>query len=239
MAFIPEELISSYNIKKPEIRMENDIVELLEREKLSDDMKVKLLGQLIMRYQKTVHEPAKPMRVTVVKDEKERLLDGQPSGEENKNTPLNTDEDDIVMNDIFASAPRNFWKFIPMIVQKLKTRNYSWNDMGEMTVDSVPIKHSSIADFFSHLLRNKKTQKEPPHFDEFVRALREINLPTSWVGNKIVLQRLKPRVTIPLHTESPDMSDSSNQEETPILPTKRDREFETSSSLSSKIWKKY
>ena len=73
IALIPEELVSSYHLQKPEIRLEDEIENLLERGKLTDDMKVKLLSQLIMRYHKTVNEPADPVRVTFDGEEKKKF----------------------------------------------------------------------------------------------------------------------------------------------------------------------
>lgn len=68
VALIPEELVSSYQLQKPELRVEDDIVQLLEKNKLPDDMKVKLLSQLITRFYKTVHEEPKPVKVSIEAD---------------------------------------------------------------------------------------------------------------------------------------------------------------------------
>lgn len=69
IALIPEVLVSSYQLQKPEIRVEDQIDDLLEREKLTDDVKVKLLSQLITRYQKVIHEPAESVHVTFEDEE--------------------------------------------------------------------------------------------------------------------------------------------------------------------------
>ncbi|GFQ65917.1 uncharacterized protein TNCT_575081 [Trichonephila clavata] len=94
---------------------------------------------------------------------------------------------DPILKDIITSSPRSYVKYIPSIVEKLITRGYSWNKYGEMTRDNLPIKDSRIVDFFSYLLRNIKTQTEPVHFQIFLKAIREINIPHSWVGNKKLL----------------------------------------------------
>ncbi|GBM05501.1 hypothetical protein AVEN_94784-1 [Araneus ventricosus] len=74
MALMPPELFSAYYQQKPEIRLEDELSKLLDREKLPDDMKVKLLSQLVARYQKTMHEPSEPVRVSVVDKEPEKNL---------------------------------------------------------------------------------------------------------------------------------------------------------------------
>lgn len=65
VALISEELVSSYYLQNLEIRIENDIQALIEKSNLPDDLKVKFLGQLITRYNKTVHTPPDPIRVIV------------------------------------------------------------------------------------------------------------------------------------------------------------------------------
>lgn len=187
MALISEDLLTSQHLRKPEIRIEDDMVELMERGNLPDDMKVKLLSQLIMRYQKSVHEPPEPVRVTIA-DNKTVVT---PNKDETSADTPSIITDDKIMKDILASSPRPYWKYIPMIVDKLKTRMYSWNENGEFTVNNAAVKNSSVADFFSYLLRNVKTQKQPIHFEKFLRAIEEINIPVSWIGNKNVMRLLK------------------------------------------------
>ena len=65
IALIPEELVSSYQLQKPELRLEDNIDLMLEKAKIPDDQKIKLLSQLITRYHKTVHEPPEPVRVSM------------------------------------------------------------------------------------------------------------------------------------------------------------------------------
>lgn len=183
VALIPEELVSSYKLQKPEIRLEDDIVKLLDQGKLPDDMKVKLLGQLVTRYQRTVHEPPEPVRVSIAENETSKATP-EP-------TPLIDNEKvDPVLKDILFSVPHNYSKFIPLIIEKLKTRGYGWNDIGEMTRNDLPIRHTRIADLFSYLMRNTKSVSEPQNFDVFFNAINEINIPRTWIGNKNILREL-------------------------------------------------
>lgn len=187
MALLPEELVTSHHMQKPEIRIENELTNLLDRETLPDDMKVKLLSQLMMRYKTVVHTPPEPVRVTIDDDK----ASNENSNTDNSNNQTENMDTDAILKDIIASSPRPYWKFIPMIVEKLKTRSYSWNEYGELTANGVAIKNSKIADFFSFLFRNTKMQKQPMHFEIFLRALKEINIPHYWVGNKKLLDNLK------------------------------------------------
>lgn len=176
VALIPEELVSAYHLQKPEIRLEDDIDSLLERANLPNDMKAKLLSQLIMRYHKTMHAPPEPVPVSVTN---EKSTDSPSEKQDTRTEEI----DDKIYQSILLSTPKNYQKFIPMITEKLKTRQYAWNDKGEMTQDSSPIKGSSIVDFFSYTMRNSKHLEKPLFYNHFVNALREINIPRGWIGN--------------------------------------------------------
>ena len=64
IALIPEELVSSYQLEKAELRLEANIDLMLERANIPDDQKIKLLSQLITRYHKTVYEPPELFEIT-------------------------------------------------------------------------------------------------------------------------------------------------------------------------------
>ncbi|GBL71011.1 hypothetical protein AVEN_66925-1 [Araneus ventricosus] len=206
MALVPPEFLVGHRQQKPELRLEDELSNLLDRDQLADDLKVKLLSQLLTRYQKTAHEPSEPIRVSIV-DENEH-----PKITEDKileNVKADTEMDSI-LKDIITSSPHSSVKYIPSIVEKLLSRGYSWNKYGEMTQDGHPIKDSSVVDFFSYLLRNTKTQTEPTHFRIFLKAIREINIPHSWVGNKKLFPFLKNKDdggTMKRSVSSPELDD--------------------------------
>lgn len=184
VALIPEELVSSYHLQKPEMRIEDEMESLLEKSKLPDDMKVKLLSYLITRYHKTMHAPPEPVPVSISND----LEQYQRRYREDS---VSTPESDSLLKDIIFTVPQRSQKYIPMIVEKLKSRNYSWNAWGEMTRDEKPIEGSKMVDYFSYIMRNGKTLREPRHFDSFLRAIKEINIPRTWIVNKKVLKYLE------------------------------------------------
>ncbi|GIY76946.1 uncharacterized protein CDAR_265161 [Caerostris darwini] len=97
---------------------------------------------------------------------------------------------DPILKDIITSSPRSYVKYIPSIVEKLLIRGYSGNKYGEMVQGNLPVKDSSIVDFFLIPFEEYKNL-EPNNFKIFLKAIREINSPLSWVGNKKLLSRLK------------------------------------------------
>lgn len=61
MALVPPELVSEYyQINKPEIRLEDSIIRILQQNEMPDDLRGKLLSQLIPKYQKSMQPPPPP-----------------------------------------------------------------------------------------------------------------------------------------------------------------------------------
>lgn len=197
MMLIPPELYGGYQQQQqrgPEIRLQEDISTLLDREQLADDAKAKILGHLITRYQKVTHEPPEPIRVNVVNDrvgEYPRRSDIREEEEEEEEEETPADEKDAIVRDILQSVPKTHAKFIPPILEKLKTRLYTWNDRGEFVDNDVPIQKSKIADFFSYMMRTSKKAVEPVNFKKFLYAIKEINIPISWIPNPKVIKLLQ------------------------------------------------
>ncbi|GFS48616.1 uncharacterized protein TNCV_769811 [Trichonephila clavipes] len=196
MVLVPLEFLIGHLAQNTELRLEDEVSKLLDREQLADHLKVKLLGQLLTRYQNIAREPSEPVRVSIVdENEHPRAVASQEMGEQFGDKMLENVKADMeldpIQKDIITSSPRSYVKYIPSILKKLKTRDYSWNKYGEMTRDNLPIKDSRIVDFFSCLFRNTKTQTEATHFQIFLKAILEINIPHSWVDSKIMLPLLK------------------------------------------------
>ena len=155
VALIPEELVSSYQLQKPELRLEDNIETLLEKANIPDDQKVKLLSQLLTRYHKTVHEPPEPVRVSM-------------DDERGKNYAVEKEDrqtaQDPIFQGIMATVSQRYSKYVPLIIEKLKTRDYSWNEKGEFLHGEQPIYGSSVIDFFNYVMRNVRAAKPPRDF---------------------------------------------------------------------------
>ncbi|GFX86062.1 uncharacterized protein TNCV_2403581 [Trichonephila clavipes] len=186
MVLVPPEFLIGHHAQKTELRLEDEVSKLLDREQLADHLKLKLLGQLLTRYQNIAREPSEPVRKSIV-DENEHpralniLVASQKMSEQFGDKKLGNvkadTELDPIQKDNITSSPLSYVKYIPSIVKKLITRDYSWNKYGEMTRDNLPIKDSRIVDFSSYLFRNTKTQTEPAHFQICLKAILEINIP--------------------------------------------------------------
>lgn len=181
MALIPEELLSSYQHQKPEVRIEDEMIRLLDSDKtMPDDFKVKLLSQLITRYHKVLNQPPEPIPVKIQET-------NEPMQPEKKYDDPPVDK---MLRHILTSVPKHSAKYVPHIIEKLKTRGISWNENGEMTQDQKTLKNTNVIDFFSYLMRNSKEQLEPKYFTPFLKAIKEVKIPVSWILNKRLYKRL-------------------------------------------------
>ncbi|GFT68698.1 uncharacterized protein TNCV_1719771 [Trichonephila clavipes] len=182
MAVIPEELVESYFSKTSDTGLndiENQIQNLLQESNYSDDAKAKLLSQLLLKHQRILNEPKPPLRVSIA-----------DSNQQMQDAPKN-EEADLILRDIILSVSANFQKFVSPNVEKLNTRNYSWNEYGELMRDKEIIKNTNVSDLFSYLMRNVKKGYEPQGFPVFWRGIKEIKIPTRWIGNQKLAQNLE------------------------------------------------
>ncbi|GFX84894.1 uncharacterized protein TNCV_4997261 [Trichonephila clavipes] len=70
-------------------------------------------------------------------------------------------------------------------LQTLKDANYTFNDKNEFEVDGKPEYRSNVVDLFSYMMKNDQRVLTPPTgFTKFYAALRHVNIPLEWIGNK-------------------------------------------------------
>lgn len=177
MAVVPPEFLLTHQFQKPDIRVEGDIMKLLDQSKLPDDMKAKLLGEMVTRFQHEVHKPKEPIKVTF-SDEKDAE---KKEAHESEVTTISDQE----LDSILISIPKKSRPYVRLIVNKLKQYNYSWNADGELKKGNFTYDDTNIIDLFSYLMRN--TKDNPPYgFYEFVEALSDSKVPMRWIGNNLV-----------------------------------------------------
>ncbi|KAF8766362.1 hypothetical protein HNY73_019431 [Argiope bruennichi] len=180
MALVPEDLAATYFSKTSDTGVhgiENQILNLLHESNYSDDAKAKLLSQLLLKYQHAINVPKPPIRVTI-EDSKEQVQE----------SPKSNSVEDPILRDIILSVPANFQKFISPIAEKLNTRSYAWNEYGELMKDNEIVKNTNVIDLFSYLMRNVKKGYEPHGFSVFWRGIKEIKIPTRWIGNQKLVE---------------------------------------------------
>ncbi|GFY28129.1 uncharacterized transposon-derived protein F54H12.3 [Trichonephila clavipes] len=174
MDLVPKGLISRYFAEtQPEVRIENNISSLLHEKETPDDIKAKLLSDLIPKYQRVMQPPPhpKPFEIPpVLLTEPELPLTNKPE------VPLRIN---ILAKYIGHAIPKTRKKYILPILETLKDANYTFNDKNEFEVDGKP----------------------EYRFAKFYVALRHVNIPLEWIGNKRLREQLLLSDTNPAFTK--------------------------------------
>lgn len=186
MALVPQELVSEYyQINKPEIRLEDNIASLLEQNEIPDDLRGKLLSQMIPQYQKLMQPPPpqKPFEIPA------ELLTGVDEPETPK---LSVERKSTMLLKYLAHAvPKTKRKFIEPIIERLEKANYIFNDQNELMVEGKTQYRSNVLDLFAHLMRDARKNEPPPKgFDVFLKGILETNIPHVWIGNKKIRESM-------------------------------------------------
>ncbi|GBO27260.1 hypothetical protein AVEN_273217-1 [Araneus ventricosus] len=183
MALVPKELVSEYyQLNKPEIRVENNISNLLHVEETPDDMKARLLSHWIPKYQRLMQPSPPPKPFEIPKE----LLQETEVEQEEKPTALFSRKN-MIAKYIAYTIPKTRKKYIIPILEKLRDVNYTFNDMNELQKDGKTEYRSNVIDLFSYLMRNERADSQPPPgFHTFLQGILDANIPIGWIVNKNV-----------------------------------------------------
>lgn len=228
MALVPEQMIPKY---KPEYKVYENIHDLLEDSNLVDDSKVKLLSQLLSRYKRLTHAPKEPVPVTVVP----KKTDISPFTETDidlpqQEVPASKTVDELIL----LSVPQLYQKYVPHILQMLKSHRYEWDDQGQLIINNLPILNTHIVDLMSYLMRNRKSTIAPEGFMEFWEGIKKANVPKEWIGNKILAARIGLAESPILRIRPPRISPVTTK-----IPVRKTTAKKHTSRSKKRPWKDY
>ncbi|GFQ69352.1 uncharacterized protein TNCT_496581 [Trichonephila clavata] len=186
MGLVPKELLSRYfEENQPKIRIENNISSLLHENETSDDIKAKLLSDLIPKYQRVMQPPPPPKPFEIPPElltEPELPL---------TNIPEVPSRISIMAKYIGYSIPKTRKKNILPILETFREANYTFNDKNEFDFNGDTQRNSHIVDLFSYMMKNDQRILTPPTgFAKFYTVLHHVNIPLEWIGNKRLREQL-------------------------------------------------
>ncbi|GFU97752.1 putative uncharacterized transposon-derived protein F54H12.3 [Trichonephila clavipes] len=186
MGLVPKGLISRYFAEtQPEVRIENNISSLLHEKETPDDIKAKLLSDLIPKYQRVMQPPPPPKPFEIPP---ELLTEPELPLTNKSEVPLRIN---ILAKYIGYAIPKTRKKYILPILETLKDANYTFNDKNEFEVDGKAEYRSNVVDLFTYMMKNDQRVLTPPTgFAKFYAALRHVNIPLEWIGNKRLREQL-------------------------------------------------
>ncbi|GFY18355.1 uncharacterized protein TNCV_2047611 [Trichonephila clavipes] len=97
----------------------------------------------------------------------------------------------IMAKYIGYAIPKTRKKYILPILETLKDANYTFNGKNEFEVDGKLEYRSNVLDLFSYMMKiDPRVLTPPTGFAKFYAALRHVNIPFEWIGNKRLKEQL-------------------------------------------------
>jgi len=135
--------------------------------------------------------------------------------------------------DIVGCVPK---KFQPMAAQLLQYlgfhKNIAWDEHGVVSIDGAQIAGANIIDLVNHCMRTRK-RPNPRGYSEFARALRRINTPHTYIGNKKVLADIATLSPPPRQSTPQSERAGKSQHEKTLLGSLSPLSYSLSSSSSA------
>ncbi|GBN94809.1 hypothetical protein AVEN_105147-1 [Araneus ventricosus] len=166
--------------------LDSQMQEILRRKDLPESEKANQYLQMLQKFVKIQHP----------QQEKTDINENQETEiQENKESKTVPEEEDSVTAKIYKEEPARYFSIAKNILDFLKANNtiLTWTPEGEIVYKGQCLPRTNIVKLVGDLLRNRK--KSPPRFKEFHTALKEMNIPTSYIINKKLLQNKIKNVT--------------------------------------------
>lgn len=158
--------------------LDRDMEDVLSRQDLSPDEKVKHYSQVLQRYihyedKRKMAEQA-PLQMRMIEF---------PDVSTHSVTPSSENMDSIEQ-EVLNSVPKTMKKKAQLLVNRIKnSRAMRWTDKGELVYKDQVLSNTNVADLVNDALRRRK-HFEPHGWETFARALKETNVPQDLIGHQ-------------------------------------------------------
>ncbi|KAF8797302.1 hypothetical protein HNY73_001582 [Argiope bruennichi] len=167
MVLIPEDRAEFVDhLSDLDTKMQN----ILKKKDLSESEKVNQYLQILQKF------------VKIQQPQQEKELENQEP------ETISEIKEDAITTRILQSAPVKYLNTAKNILDFLKANHsiLSWTPEGEIVYKGQRIPRTSIVNLFTDLLRNRK--KSPKGFKEFQAAIKEMNMPPTYIVNQKVFK---------------------------------------------------
>lgn len=208
MMLVPEQALNQikHSDELEKNGIDNQVVEfrkalhsVLNNVKLSPEEQMLVYSQLFSRYLHLYNDSKQPATV-IFQPETSNFQQNGPTENENieySNTKVNIKEEPKQGNEewikrIFHHLPKIHKKKAELMIDFLKTSsNIAVGEKGEIIIDNQKIPNSHIVDLVHDVLRDRPTSDPPIGIESFVRALKQSNIPVSYIGNPARVKMIK------------------------------------------------
>ena len=178
-AFVNEMILQSLKqnqqvvspILKTVTKLDDKIKEVLDDNSLNEHSRVKKYSQVLQQYM-NIRENLHTTDVTPT-----HVNNAVDSTSSTRPTPLYAEES------IIETVPRTFRTRAKHLLRFIKNNDeIQWNNNGVVSYKDNVLQNSNIIDLVNDVIRPRKTS-QPNNWQEFARALHEINIPKDLIGN--------------------------------------------------------
>ena len=163
--------------------IDGEMSKILEREDLSPNEKVTMYDQTLRRYLNRYDQYLGKTSVPSVTATA---------------TDVPTNDGDPILKSILDSVPKTMQTKSKLLLDRL-ANVITWNDRGEFGYKGSPvISGSNIIDLIGNAARPKSLKNVSPEgINTFLTAMRDANVPQSWISNKSYLTKMKNVASTP------------------------------------------
>lgn len=218
MVIVPQELIEKIEERPAQKTntLDTEMHRILMDKKLDDSTKWKLYNQVLQKFLHYAENTRKPIKLPI--------LDTEMSTDEQRSS-------NALLDELVETFPK-FYKPDARSLLKTMIRSniIAWDSDGTIYVHNKPINGSNIVDVMHSIIRVRKTSTRPTGWQEVMTALKELNVPSKFIGSHDALRFLGRQDLI-----TPIMTPSSPS--TPLRERLRTRATPTLTSLDR--WEPY
>ncbi len=188
MALVPHDMVDQLQqitaasepspITKAALSLDKEMKDILDRNDLSEDEKIKLYNHILNRYLKVDSQRKQPIEMKFTAESAPQAsatsVDASQSSQETSS----------IEHDVISSVPSTLRKKAERLLGQLRTNRQiiDWNKRGEIITDGSLVKGTHLVDLINDALRKRKNFN-PRGWKEFNSALSKLNIPQDLIGN--------------------------------------------------------
>jgi hypothetical protein len=206
--------------------LDKSMHEILFDTQMSDEDKWKLYSQSLQKYLHQAGEQMKPLNLPLhgwnthdIEDPRQQQINAPAPPSPVFNVPLealNTNLDAIKVVTAARMSKDIKNKACSLLKILSEGKQVVWNNLGEVTINGVPVPRSNIVDLVTNIVKSKNDTR-PHGWDKFAIAVMAANVPRLFVGENLQRQYIEA-INTPPPSVPPPMLESPVEQHRALRP---------------------
>lgn len=185
-ALIPEELVAKHTVSSKRLSELDKLMLNILHSDLPDYEKLiryqELLQKSLNLQEYNNARPVKKEETKQVENSMEQQVESSKEKQVQDSEPPRDHFHDLILSSVSKPMRRKAENALSLI--KLQPEVLSWNSKGEISHQGEKIPNSNIIDLFNYMFNSRKIL---PHKSRYDQALKDLNVPKQFIGNKKLL----------------------------------------------------